>query len=156
MLAYRFNHQTVYRMLYSLVIINKLEYSFNHQTVYRMLSALIFIAVIVAIVSITKRCTECFLQSVKKLNNVWAVSITKRCTECFREDDFKIFSSKEFQSPNGVQNALDCEARRRQKKLFQSPNGVQNALALNDVFNKVDLFQSPNGVQNAFRSMPMS
>ena len=55
---------------------------FNHQTVYRMLWWL------------CKMMWWC------------SVSITKRCTECFRETLEKAVKTYAFQSPNGVQNAF--------------------------------------------------
>ena len=60
------------------------------------------------------------------------------------------YSEAQFQSPNGVQNALELSEFVGLRKTFQSPNGVQNALETPVGEVKLDKwFQSPNGVQNA-------
>ncbi len=59
------------------------------------------------------------------------VSITKRCTDCFlaAENRKLLKEVKEFQSPNGVQIALEIAYHNElYYNQFQSPNGVQIAL----------------------------
>ncbi len=102
----RFNHQTVYRLLYYAAAARFAQLrGFNHQTVYRLLFRAI-LAKCEEIVSITKRCTDCFSVILLALpftvmfqspNGVQIafnfkceetqaehVSITKRCTDCFQ------------------------------------------------------------------------
>ena len=106
-----FNHQTVYRLLLVRTLTTARQICFNHQTVYRLLWKGWIYGKGKDLVSITKRCTDCFfrereLGSLKMCN----VSITKRCTDCFTNLISLIGNprAKKFQSPNGVQIALQA------------------------------------------------
>ena len=56
-------------------------------------------------VSITKRCTDCFILILMRYHGQ-IVSITKRCTDCLVYALYARRQRLEFQSPNGVQIAL--------------------------------------------------
>ena len=123
------------------------------------------------IVSITKRCTDCFRwrrllgggitgfnhQTVYRLLSDFVigircrikVSITKRCTDCFTSRGQRQIIAELFQSPNGVQIAFADSRRQNVENMFQSPNGVQIALSTIVPTPLSAKFQSPNGVQIA-------
>ena len=64
---------------------------------------------------------------------------------------FHDLENKLFQSPNGVQIALEELAIYEEIYKFQSPNGVQIALGKTyTVVEAIEMFQSPNGVQISF------
>ena len=110
---------------------------FNHQTVYRLLVGSSDSPGNIPDVSITKRCTDCFLGVLNdpelnrfqspngvqiafpdkntKITRVF-VSITKRCTDCFDKKTEEMIEEK-FQSPNGVQIAFGKLQNRGDRKI---------------------------------------
>ena len=108
-------------------ILSEFSDSFNHQTVYRLLY---------------DHGTFNFEDD--------EVSITKRCTDCFLLRVIIVTFHGQFQSPNGVQIALNTYENIIRTLKFQSPNGVQIAfVTMADLEDGFVRFQSPNGVQIA-------